>query len=125
MTEKISIYKAGSQAIRKVILTSILWAVLTAIVGTIYMTYPALTKDFVWYWPALFGAFGIIIGLGIYSEDYSGLSTIGAAIGFLTGLIATTLFYTGPLVAHILLSLISATIGYLSVRFAHYWGFDC
>jgi len=117
MTEKISIYKAGHQAILKVLLTCALWALLFAVGGAILFAIGS--ESFTWYPSVFSGTFGLLIGLRIYRQTYSGLYVIAVAIGFLVGLIIGTLTVRA---SSIMLGLLFAVLGSIFVMLPN-WAF--
>ena len=115
MTEKILIYKAGSEAIQKVFSNCILWALLFALGGAIFEIIIIPSDNFIWYIPAIFSIAGILLKLRSYRDVYAGLILIGTGIGFLTGVAAAALIGSEPLMTYIQLSLIFALNGFLVI----------
>ena len=120
MAEKISIYRAGPKAIRKVLLSCAFWALVIAACGTTLILFVEPSEHFTWYWPAFFSVLGILTGLNSHKDTYSGLRLIGTVIGFLTGLVVGSLVGQGPLIYQIFMGLIFAPVGFIYVHFDHF-----
>ena len=116
MNQKIHIFRAGWNAIRKVLLTCTLYAFLF-LAGLTILQFYFTPEDLTWHWPALSGILGLMWGLHIHNDTYTGLTSIGATIGFITGLMTGYSVDSEDLLYPITLGLLFAFISYFTVCF--------